>query len=523
MSFGPDDLTAHAQRLIAAGDLAGARDLLDGALADADPRPAYASAALADTAGLQARVLVALGDPQAARGWAAYAHTATTRLYGPTDERTVAAAATLAAVLHRVGSHARAARLYRDVIAALTALDGPESLRVLAAHADLATVEHIRGQCEAARDRLAAACELHREVYGDGHPAGIKMLARLGAMHRDCGRAGEADVHLALARELCRQHLPADHPLAAQVTALAGAAAVPGHVCGAAPPAEPVPVPAPGETAPPGGVTAGGGMPSPAAQRPIPADPPDEPWWPPELAPREERPGDGADARDRVTFVPAPRSAAEPPPLRTRPEPSTRALPRMPPPGDGPTRPVPPYPPLWADDPPRRRTHPLIAGTLVAIVLIAVTVIVSLLLVRDPPPRSSAPTAAPATSAPPSTSAAPSGPGPTGSASPGAAATASARPSTADGTPPQGLTMRDNRDSVTLSWQYPPGAEGPLLVSGGRRGQQPRAFQELPAGTTSYVVYGLNDRTDYCFTVAVIYSTETFRRTAPVCTARGGG
>jgi hypothetical protein len=85
------------------------------------------------------------------------------------------------------------------------------------------------------------------------------------------------------------------------------------------------------------------------------------------------------------------------------------------------------------------------------------------------------------------------------------------------------VTLRDNRDNVTLAWTYPAGAEGPVLVSGGRSGQQPRAFQELPAGTASYVVYGLNEQTDYCFTVAVVYSTDTVGRAAPVCTARTGG
>ncbi len=148
----------------------------------------------------------------------------------------MAAAATLAAVLHRVGSWSRAARLYQEVIIELTASDGPESLRVLAAHADLATVEYARGQCQVARDRLQDAWELHREVYGDGHPSGIKMLARLGSMQRDCDQFAEAQDNLALARELARQHLAADDPLAIQVAALSRAAANPDHVCADNPP-----------------------------------------------------------------------------------------------------------------------------------------------------------------------------------------------------------------------------------------------------------------------------------------------
>ncbi|PWR14553.1 tetratricopeptide repeat protein, partial [Micromonospora sicca] len=231
MSSGFGELTVQAHHLVSAGDLAGAQRLLADALTDADPRPANASPELADAAGLQARVLVALGEPHSARGWAAFAYAAATRLYGRADERTITAAATLAAVLHRVGSDARAARLYSDVIIELTARDGPESMRVLAAHADLATVEYARGQCEVARDRLQDAWELHREVYGDGHPSGIKMLAKLGAMERDCGRYSASHEHLTLAEELCRAYLPADDPLAAQVAALSRAAADPDHVC----------------------------------------------------------------------------------------------------------------------------------------------------------------------------------------------------------------------------------------------------------------------------------------------------
>ncbi|MBQ0897663.1 tetratricopeptide repeat protein, partial [Micromonospora sp. U56] len=116
MPSGFGELTLQAHHLVSAGDLAGAQRLLADALTDADPRPDHASPELADAAGLQARVLVALGEPHSARGWAAFAYAAATRLYGRSDERTISAGATLAAVLHRVGSNARAARLYSDVI-----------------------------------------------------------------------------------------------------------------------------------------------------------------------------------------------------------------------------------------------------------------------------------------------------------------------------------------------------------------------------------------------------------------------
>ncbi|GAA1866778.1 tetratricopeptide repeat protein [Asanoa iriomotensis] len=231
MSVGLGDLTARAQDRIHAGDLAGAEELLGNALAKADPSPATATGELAQAAALEAKVLLALGEAHGARGWASYAYSATTRLYGAHDPRTTDTATTLAAVLHRVGAHERAARLYHDVILELSAAEGPESARVLAAHADLATVEYARGDCATARTRLEDAWELHREVYGDGHPAGIRMLAKLGAMERDCGRTDSSHAHLALAQELCRTHLAPDHPLIAQVAALARAAPNPDHVC----------------------------------------------------------------------------------------------------------------------------------------------------------------------------------------------------------------------------------------------------------------------------------------------------
>ena len=74
--------------------------------------------------------------------------------------------------------------------------------------------------------------------------------------------------------------------------------------------------------------------------------------------------------------------------------------------------------------------------------------------------------------------------------------------------------------TYSLTWTYPKGSEGPVLISGGRAGQDRKAFQQLPAGAADYVVYGLNDKLDYCFTVAVVHSTEDVAASAPICTAR---
>ncbi|WP_435152638.1 tetratricopeptide repeat protein [Micromonospora aurantiaca (nom. illeg.)] len=519
MSSGFADLTVQAHHLVSEGDLDGAHRLLADALSDADPRPGNASPELAEAAGLQAKVLVALGEPHSARGWAAFAYAAATRLYGRSDERTVTAAATLAAVLHRVGSDARAARLYSDVIIELTARDGPESQQVLAAHADLATVEYARGQCEVARDRLQDAWELHREVYGDGHPSGIKMLAKLGAMERDCGRYADSHEHLTLAEELCRLHLDFDDPLAAQVAALARAAADPDHVC---PAPTPAPEPPPARTTPV----------VPAARVPPQAEGPHDlpPYSPPALdepveTPLYHPPGRAAE----TAHVPTPRTAPEadgfddypwPPddPAEQPWRPGTDPLPptvvgladdqpdgvrRVPPP---PPEPPSRYLPVHVPRPPaaERRARPwlplVVLGVTVALLLGTIAVIAGVSRVDDgrgtPPPASSAP---PATSAAP----APSTP-------------AAAKP----GTPPGKLTLTDRRDSIVLSWTYPAGAEGPVVVAGGRAGQPQGTFATLPAGSADYIAYGLDRTTDYCFTVALVWSTDSVARTGPVCTKR---
>jgi hypothetical protein len=429
MSGSLEQLTTEAHRLVAAGDLPAAERTLAGALADADGNPTAASPAIADAAGLLARVLVALGDPDSARGWAAFAHSASRRLHGPEDARTVRAAATLAAVLHRVGSHARAARLYREVVSQLSTMEGDGGASTIAARADLATVLHARGDCTEARALLARAWQDHRAAYGDGHPAGIKMLARLGAMARDCGDVTAASRYFADAGALGRVHLAPDHPLAAQVEALAAAAPTPGHACR-------------DELAP----AEGHQTTHLAAARPTPSE------------------SGGRDAR-----LPAP-----------------LAYPEM-------------------DRPERTRRHPRRVTVVVAAIVVLLVGAGAVLAARrgsEAPSRA----AAPATTSQAATTREP--------------ATASPPPAP---TPPTGVTLRDGRDRVALTWVYPVGADGRVLIAGGRKGQPRRVFQTLPAGTTTYTVYGLADRSDYCFSVAVAYPTDVVLSSAPVCTARAAG
>jgi hypothetical protein len=497
------ELTARAQTLTSAGDLAGARQVLANVLDPVtaeDPRRADPDMALA--AALHARILIALGDAHGARVWAAFAHAAEERLHGPHDERTVAAAATHAAVLQRVGHHGRAAQVYRRLVGDLSELDGADSSRVLAAEADLATAEHSAGHCTAARSRLVDAWRRHHRTFGDAAPAGMKMLARLGAMERECGRDDESRHHLRQAQALCARYLPGDHPLARQVAAVAAGSSSGKHQCGRVEQSA-------GPQDAPGVQTA------PFPRRPtVPETPPDDPFRPPPdnrptdpngkvyqqplyLSDVHRPPGEltGRHARaDTLPPVPGTRIPDDEP--RGRASTGTLALP----PNSERVR------PSIDDEPePTRRRQPfLLAAVLVAGVAAAVAVVVLTLPDANgqvsPTPSATAGIATSQQPAAPSATATTPAPG-----APGA---------------PRDVGLKDNGNSVSLQWAYPSGAERPVLVSGGRTGQKPRVFQQLPAGANEYVVYGLSDTQNYCFTVAVAYSTKNIATSSQVCTER---
>jgi len=182
-------------------------------------------------------------------------------------------------------------------------------------------------------------------------------------------------------------------------------------------------------------------------------------------------------------------------------EASTRTLP----PNSERRLPVPVPPPRH----PRSRQPFILAAVLVAGVAAAAAVVILTLPEANGAVGPTAPV-----SAGPTVSAAPSAAG----SKPGATAPASVAP-TVPGAPQQ-VKLRDNRDSVMLSWDYPKGSEGPVLVSGGRAGQEQRVFQQLPAGTNNYVVYGLNNTQNYCFTVSIAYSTDRIADSPAICTKR---
>jgi hypothetical protein len=228
----------RARSHVDAGDLVAAQELISELVSALPDDPRKARPAEAEAVALQAGVLLSLGEPQAARGWAAYAHIAFRRLYGERDGRSLHSLGLLAAVLTRVGAHGRAAQRYQHLIELFNDLEGARSPRALAARADLATVEHARGQCEKGRQGLAGVIAEHEQENGPGHPVGVRMLARLAIMWRDCGEIDHAN---ALLEQAWRRAPGELHDL---LNAVAASVPAENHVCRTEPlPETPLPPP----------------------------------------------------------------------------------------------------------------------------------------------------------------------------------------------------------------------------------------------------------------------------------------
>jgi hypothetical protein len=512
------DLTAHAHALIDAGDLASARELLGQALSGADPDPAHATPELAEAADLYARVLVALGAPHDARLPASYAHAAATRLFGADDQRTLTAATALAAILYRIGTPAsrqRSAILFRSLIEQLSAVEGPESQPVLYANADLAVLEHLRGEGTAALDRMEMAWTQYNEVYGDQRPGAVRMLARLGAIERDAGTTHLAVEHLALARALSQSHFGADHPLATQIADFMSEVA--------------------GRDSEDTPVTTSLGVPEAA-------DAGHSAAIPPQRTPYDDVAGTPGERAARVVVWPPviadPLTNDLPSPGQRSPWFLHEVMDEAPEPTE-PTGPAPPEPPpiggTATEQPARPRQYsewirrvvrrprtepplfvpprvnqgllPVVIAALVVLLLATIAVVAGTALFDDAPADRVAPTGGPVVTVTPTVS-----PTPT--------ITVVAPPP--GNPPPSGFAVNDTRDVVMLNWAYPPGATGPVVISAGPRGREPRVIGERPAGTTSYVVHGLPRDADFCFSVGVRYDANTLSRGPTVCTGRAG-
>ncbi len=552
---------ARARELVRRLDFPAAQQLLRDQLALAHQDPRHADAAEADTAALYAGVLLHLGEPHAARSWAAYAHAAAQALHGDLDRRTLHALGVLAVGLHRTGALDRAADVYADLIRDLSQVDGPDGDRTLAARADAAVVEHARGSCADGRRHLAEALAAHVSRHGPGHPVNVRMTLRLAGMWRDCGDPDRAHELLAQAREESAW-LPAEDDTHRLLQAAVRAEADTEHRCGTPPPEEqrlraadpgpgvlPVLVPHPDDL-----------IPGPHHAGPAPAG--DSGEWPDdEIFERYDDPArirrtrqgpsspdDGDESGHHpASGVTSPTSGR--PDRRTSPagdwprhtsaagnQPEQRAAPggrwpgqRTSPDTGWPERggatvgfggqlvPV-VYPDRTGRAAPSRQDLPFPVPTTpppglrtsysppvrrrrgagaAALAVCAALVAITALVGAFLLADGSDPDAEPT---PPAATSAPA---------------ASAPPAVT------GLTLADEGEQVRISWQYPDGVAAAVVLSAAPAGEPMRAMQSLPAHTESFTLRGLSERRDYCVTVTLVYSAEQTVMSPPVCTDRG--
>jgi hypothetical protein len=85
---------------------------------------------------------------------------------------------------------------------------------------------------------------------------------------------------------------------------------------------------------------------------------------------------------------------------------------------------------------------------------------------------------------------------------------------------PTGLTLADKGGSITLTWIDPSDGKVSFVVAGGRVGTPSQALESVPAGRTTFTVHGLNNKEDYCFTVAAVWSSDSIAPSIRTCTHR---
>jgi hypothetical protein len=86
--------------------------------------------------------------------------------------------------------------------------------------------------------------------------------------------------------------------------------------------------------------------------------------------------------------------------------------------------------------------------------------------------------------------------------------------------PPTGVTLADKGGSITLTWIDPSEGKVSFVVAGGRVGTPSQPLESVPAGRTTFTVYGLNNKEDYCFTVAAVWSSDSIAPSTRTCTHR---
>jgi hypothetical protein len=187
---------------------------------------------IADAARLYAGVLISLGESYSALLYSTYAHKATRLLDKPTSLRAIQADLIHAFVLRATARLGDSVTLYRDVVQRLAQRFGPAGRPALAGRADMAVAMHAAGACKEAGKTLHRTYVSHREAFGAADPQGIRMLAKLGVMARDCGGFELAHQYFDEAKARCAQHFSYTDPLSRHVTTAARASSDPAHTCG---------------------------------------------------------------------------------------------------------------------------------------------------------------------------------------------------------------------------------------------------------------------------------------------------
>jgi MinD-like ATPase involved in chromosome partitioning or flagellar assembly len=159
---------------------------------------------------------------------AAYRHLLESR--GPYGESTMAAQRALAVAQLAAHDVHAALRNAAQAHALYVGTHGEHAAVTLDAAADLATCLHRSARCTEGVRLMQSTVDQY--VSGHGHdPTSIGMLARLGAMMRDCGQFDRAHHLLGQARHLARTLLPPGDGLLTAITRLSRAGADASHAC----------------------------------------------------------------------------------------------------------------------------------------------------------------------------------------------------------------------------------------------------------------------------------------------------
>lgn len=443
---------------------------------------------------LLAEALRELGELDAAYDLAEAVAAAAEQAYGPADVSTVHAWAVLAAVRHDYDEWDEAEALYHRVLdSGVDETDpatGPEAARVIRlTRVNLALLQRDRGQRALALAMLNAAYVVHRREYGADDLDTIRIAAELAALHHADGNVPASRRLFTLAHAAARSRLGNRHPFTKAVEWELAAVEPPMPASLLPPGAPTLPARVQPETAP---------APAGPGDLPDPGDPP---------APDDVSDvSDLSDLSDDFDADDGPEVESWPPPAdETAPVPGppevVRAVtgPYVAPGAVGRDRPeAVDAPPMVGE---RRFVVPLkaVAGIAVGALLIAA---VSVLWPSGDAPDRSAGSV-------PSTGATEAN-GRSGAAGQGGAGA---------GGPVRvlDLRLRDDGTALAVTWT---GLQDKAVVALSRAGGPAVVVAEVPPGTTSYVVKGVDPAAAYCVVVGPVDATVAVTPGASVCTGQ---